>query len=186
MRQPGGGWAAVIVNYNGAVFLDGCLRALNQNRPRPAEVVVVDNASTDDSLKELHAWPVATVIQSYENLGFAGGANRGIAATESPLAVVLNPDVELASDYGDRLVSVFDRSPRLGVAGAKLLYPDGRTIQHAGGVLERPLLTTHHRGYGEPDGDQWNEPADVDFVTGGAMALRRDAFEAVDGFDTTL
>lgn len=186
MMERRAAWAAIIVNYNGSVFLDGCLRALNQNRLRPSEIVVVDNASTDDSLKELHAWPIANVLQSYENLGFAGGANRGIAATESPLAVVLNPDVELASDYGDALMALFDRSERLGAAGARLVFPDSQTVQHAGGVLERPLLTTHHRGHGEPNDGRWDEAVDVDFVTGGAMALRREAFDAVGGFDTAF
>lgn len=186
MNERRGGWAAVVVNYNGGLFLDGCLRALNQNRLRPSEIVVIDNASSDDSLKELHAWPVANVIQSYNNLGFAGGANRGVAATESALVVLLNPDVELASNFGDALMDVFDRSPKLGAAGAKLLYPESHTIQHAGGVLERPLLLTHHRGYGEEDDGRWEQAANVDFVTGGSMALRREAFNAVGGFDTAF
>ena len=51
MTDPG--WTAVVVNYNGAGYLDACLRALEQTRPAPAEIVVVDNASTDDSLQEL-------------------------------------------------------------------------------------------------------------------------------------
>lgn len=181
--EPAGHWAAVIVNYNGSIFLDPCLRALFACDAPPSEVVVVDNASTDDSLQELAAWPRADVRPSQVNLGFAGGANLGIRATEAPLVVVLNPDVEVDPGFGAALQRVFVAAPRLGAAGAKLRYPDKNTIQHAGGVVEHPLLTTHHRGYGEPDQGQWDSPADVDFVTGGAMALRRTAFDDVGGFD---
>lgn len=182
----GNGWAAVVVNYNAGVFLDGCLRALYGGTLPPAEVVVVDNASTDDSLTELAGWPQVVVEASPTNLGFAGGANRGIARTEAPLLVVLNPDVDLDPGYGLALLQAFAADVRLGAAGGKLRYPDGKVIQHAGGVVEYPLLTTHHRGYGETDHGQWDEPADVDFVTGGALAVRRAAFDTVAGFDESF
>lgn len=176
-------WAAVVVSFNSGAFLDSCLRALYLNRRPPDEVVVVDNASTDDSLRELAAWPQVVVEQSPTNLGFAGGANRGIAATEAPFVLVLNPDVEVDANFGERLLNLFTASPRLGATGAKLRYPDSELLQHAGGVLHWPLLTTAHRGYQEPDDQQWSEPADVDFVTGGAMALRRAAVDEAHGFD---
>lgn len=154
--MPSGRWAAVIVNYNGSIFLDPCLRALFACDHPPTEVVVVDNASTDDSLQELTAWPQVDVRQSPVNLGFGGGANLGIRSTEAPLVVVLNPDVEVDPDFGTALERVFAATPRLGAAGAKLRYPGKKTIQHAGGVVEQPLLTTYHRGYGEPDQGEWD------------------------------
>lgn len=176
-------WAAVVVNYNSSPFLDGCLRSLFSNRLPPNEVVVVDNASTDDSLNELAGWPQAVVEQSAANLGFAGGANRGIGRTEAQFLLVLNPDVEVDVSFGEQLVQVFSAFPKLGAAGAKLRYPDGDLLQHAGGILHWPLLTTEHRGYRQPDGPEWNESVDVEFVTGGAMALRRSAYDDVGGFD---
>jgi GT2 family glycosyltransferase len=147
---------------------------------------VVDNGSTDDSLQELAAWPRVVVDQSSTNLGFAGGANRGIARTESPVVLVLNPDVEVDILFGEQAVRLFSTNERLGVAGAKLRYPDSNLLQHAGGVLNWPLLTTMHRGHQMPDGPEWNEPTVVDFVTGGAMVLRRRAFEQVRGFDESF
>jgi O-antigen biosynthesis protein len=176
-------WAAVMVNHNGAVFLDPCLRALFGCDVPPAEVVVVDNASTDDSLRELIAWPRVDVRSSPTNLGFAGGANLGIAVTEAPLVVVLISDVEVDRSFGSALQRIFGSAPRLGAAGAKLRYPEKGTIQHAGGMVEYPLLTTHYSGADEPDRGEWDSPADVDFVAGIAMALRRAAFDAVGGFD---
>ncbi len=180
------GWSAVVVNFNSSAFLDSCLRALFANRLPPLEVVVVDNASTDDSMQELAAWPQVVIERSHTNLGFAGGANRGVERTEASVVVILNPDVDVDRDFGEHLQQVFDANPRLGAAGAKLRYPESDRLQHAGGILLRPALTTVHRGYRQPDAPAWNEPADVDFVTGGAISLRRDAFEQIHGFDESF
>jgi GT2 family glycosyltransferase len=180
------GWTAVVVNYNGAGYLDACLRALEQTRPAPVEIIVVDNASTDDSLQELHAFPRVRVLAQSRNLGFAGGANDGLAAVETELALLMNPDVDVDADFGQSLINEFAADARLGAAGALLRYPDSDRIQHAGGVIERPLMTTSHLAYGQPIGETRLTPADVDFVTGGAMGLRTSIFRDVGGFDETF
>lgn len=177
------GWTAVVVNYNGAGYLDACLRALERTRPAPVDVIVVDNASTDDSLQELHAFPRIHLLGQPANLGFAGGANAGLAAVETEFALLMNPDVEVDPDFGGALVDAFASDARLGAAGALLCYPDSNRIQHAGGIIERPLLTTSHAAYGERLGDTQLASSDVDFVTGGAMGLRMSAVKAIGGFD---
>jgi GT2 family glycosyltransferase len=180
------GWTAVVVNYNGAGYLDACLRALEQTRPAPAEIVVVDNASTDDSLQELHASPRVNVLSQPRNLGFAGGANVGLSAVETELALLMNPDVEVDANFGQALLEAFAADDRLGAAGALLRYPDSDRIQHAGGIIERPLMTTSHLAYGQRIGEARLAPADVDFVTGGAMGLRIAAIRNVGGFDESF
>ncbi len=177
------GWTAVVVNYNGAGYIDACVRSLEQTRPAPKEIVVVDNASTDDSLQELHAFPRVNVLAQPANLGFAGGANAGLEAVETEFVLLLNPDVEVDADFGQALLNAFASDDRLGAAGALLRYPDSDRIQHAGGIIERPLLTTSHVAYGQRIAETRLPPADVDFVTGGAMGLRMSAVRAVDGFD---
>ena len=177
------GWTAVVVNYNGAGYIDACLRSLAQTRPAPAEIVVIDNASTDDSLQELHAFPRANVLAQRTNLGFAGGANAGLAFVQTELVLVMNPDVEVDPDFGQALLEAFASNNRLGAAGALLRYPDSERIQHAGGVIEHPLLTTSHVGYGQQIAATQLTTADVDFVTGGAMGLRMHAVRSVGGFD---
>ena len=169
------GWAAVVINWNGAADLPACLPALAGQTCPPAEIVVVDNASTDDSPAVLRAFPGVRVVASPTNLGFAGGANAGIRATTAPLVATFNPDVTLDPTWAEALLQAFAADPRLGAAGGKLLYPDRRTIQHAGGRIERPLLVGPNVGRGERDDGQYDTPADVDFVTGGAMMLRRTA-----------
>ncbi len=73
-----GNWTAIVINYNGAGFIEACLHALESCNLRPAEIVVVDNASTDESLLELNGYPRANVLRQMTNLGFAGGANVGL------------------------------------------------------------------------------------------------------------
>lgn len=176
-------WSAVIINYNGAAFLGACIVALQQTSPPPTEIVVVDNASTDDSLLELSGFPRVNVMRLPRNLGFGAGANVGLGAVETPYALLMNPDVEVDRDFGAALLGAFGSDARLGVAGALLLFPQTTTVQHAGGVLEKPLMTTRHRGYREPAESIGPDSVDVDFVTGGCVALRTEAFHAVGGFD---
>ncbi len=73
--------------------------------------------------------------------------------------------------------------PGVGIAGSRVLYPDGKTIQHAGGVVNYPLATTNHIGRGERDRGQYNLTKKVSFVTGAAMAMRRDVGRSLGFFD---
>lgn len=181
MQQPG--WTAIVVNYNGASYLAPCLMALERTIVPPTTTLVVDNASTDDSLLELHAFPRVEALPQVSNLGFAGGANAGLRATQTEYAVVLNPDVEVDPAFGSSLMSAFERHPRLGAAGTLLTYPTDGRVQHAGGIVDRPLLTTRHRGYGADDPEAFRDEKDVDFVTGGAMGLRMSALSDSGLFD---
>lgn len=182
-RKTAGDWSAVVVNYNGDPFLAACLEAIGKAWLRPKDVFVVDNASTDGSLFEMNAYPWAEALQQPFNLGFAGGANAGLARVETSVAVVLNPDVELFPDFGDELVQAFDENPKLGVAGTLLTYPDGLTVQHAGGVIRHPSLDTDHRGRGEALNDEMQRRVPIDFATGAAIGLRMTALREAGGFD---
>lgn len=177
------GWTAIIVNYNGAGFLEACLSALAGTDHPPQTTIVVDNASSDDSLMELRAFPRVEILAQTQNLGFAGGANAGLRATTTDIAVVVNPDVEVASSFGTAVMNVFARIPMLGAAGTLMTYPGEDRIQHAGGIIDRPTLTTRHRGYGDTRLAEYAGDVDVDFVTGGAIALNVAAVRSIDGFD---
>jgi hypothetical protein len=96
---------------------------------------------------------------------------------------MLNPDVEVAADFGKELVEVFDRDRRLGAAGALLYYPDGATVQHAGGEIAFPTMWSRHRGQHREAAGFAEREADVDYVAGGAMGVRMTAAREVDGFD---
>ena len=123
---------------------------------------------------------------SAANLGFAGGNNLGAAQSQGDVILVLNPDVRLQPGAVAAVAAAFAADEQIGVAGAKLLFPDGQTIQHAGGLLDYPLATAHHRGYNERGGSRYSEQADVPFVTGAALAIRRGLWQQLGGFDASF
>ena len=164
--------------------MPGCLCGLLNSGNGPLALLVVDNASADGSAELVEAqFPDVRVIRSPVNLGFAGGANLGIRAAETDLVVLLNPDVTVQATTLQSLASALIADPRAAVAGSKLLYPDGRTIQHAGGTLSYPLALADHHGYGEPDEGQHDETREVDYVTGAAFAVRKSALAEIGYLD---
>lgn len=177
--------SVVIVTYNSSQDIAACLAALQEVDYPRLEVIVVDNASSDGTADLVAAsFPAARLVRSRANLGFAGGNNRGFTLCRGEIVLVLNPDVRLYPAAPAAFAAAFAADATMGVAGAKLLYPDGKTIQHAGAVVDLPLATTHHRGDGEQDSGQYDQPAAAEFVTGAALALRRSVIADLGGFDS--
>lgn len=174
----------IVVNYNAGELLDRCLDSLRARLPEPpAEVILVDNASSDGSAERaVRRHPEVNFIPAGRNLGFAGGVRCGVAAASGGILFLLNPDAEIYPDTLEKLVSGLDGDPRLAVAGCKIYDPDRTTLQHAGAVLH-PSLITSHIGRGEPDQGQYDQPADVDYVTGAALAVRREVWDELGGLD---
>ena len=170
--------AAVVVTWNSAAWVTGCLRALRAQTRPPDEVVVVDNASADGSAERARE-EGARVLVLPDNLGFCGANNRGIAATEAALVLLLNPDTALAPDFLEKLAPAFD-DPGVGAACGKLLRWDGRTLDSAGQALgwsRRPV----DRGYGRLDEGRYDRAEEVFSACGAAALYRREALAFVAG-----
>jgi GT2 family glycosyltransferase len=174
------------------------LKALGAIAPwiaQGAEVIVVDDGSQDgttDAIRRAH--PRVRVLLSPEARGFTVSANEGLAATTGDILLLLNSDTEADPDTLPAMLAAFEADPRLGAAGAILRYPDG-SPQWSGGrepsllwlfglTSGLPALLGRIRGYrrlrpvGVPAGGR------VDWVTGAAMAIRREAWSAVGPLDT--
>lgn len=174
----------LIITWNGRNLVEPCLRRALAQSLVEHEVVVVDNGSTDQTAEFVEArFPQVRVIRNPKNLGFAGGVNVGVRATSSPTVALVNQDAELDRLWLRRALDRLATDDRIAVVGSKILYPDRRTIQHAGGRVLEPLALTDHVGYRQFDRGQFEIPADADYVTGAAMLLRRDRFDQLDGFD---
>lgn len=89
----------------------------------------------------------------------------------------------MSPDWVEQLVAPFGEDERIGAVGCKIFYPDGVTLQHAGGVLDGARASSTHRGYGERDMGQYDQPCELEFVTGAALALRLSALAEVGLFD---
>jgi N-acetylglucosaminyl-diphospho-decaprenol L-rhamnosyltransferase len=126
--------SVVVVNWNAGDVLVNCLRSLAANPPSVSwEAIVVDNASTDDSLDRVRAeLPWARVIVNSRNRGLAGANNQGIAASQAPYVLLSNPDVEYQPGCVDALRDLLRRRERAALAVARLVYPDGRPQTCAG------------------------------------------------------
>ncbi len=178
-------FSIVIVSLNGARVIARALDAVLATDYPDYEVIVVDNGSTDDLADIVrNSYPSVHLVQSPVNLGFAGGNNLGIREACGDIVVLLNDDTEVRPGWLKAWAEAASRCDDWGVLGCKLLYPDGETIQHAGGALEANGLT-HHLGYGEPDDGRFDEELDCEYVTGAAMAVRRDVLAELGGLDET-
>lgn len=116
----------IVVNYNGGGFLRACVSsALHQ----ADELIVVDNASTDDSLTQIEAaFPAERklrIIRNRENRGFAAANNAGVKASVGDYILFLNPDCVLTEGSLRRMVEVLNADPKVGMIGGLLVNPDG-------------------------------------------------------------
>ena len=173
----------IIVSWNGEAYLGSCLNAVLAQTSSDDEVIVVDNGSTDGSVTLVRErYPRVHLIENGRNLGFAGGCNTGLRAAQGDVLFMVNQDAALWDGWLEVMCEAI-ADCTVGVVGCKLLYPDGQTIQHVGGIIRWPRAVPDHWEYGEQDGRLRNEPVDVDYVTGAAWGFRRDIMEQVGELD---
>lgn len=174
----------LVLNWNGRAYLDACLSALDRQRFPVRRVVLIDNGSTDGSLDYARErYPHVTLLNNGRNLGFAAGNNAALRDNDADIVALVNPDVVPSADWLEKLVAALSADTRIAVAGSKLWYPDGITLQHAGGVITRPQAMPGHHGIGEADAGQHDTVRDTDYVIGGAIAIRREALQRVGLLD---
>jgi GT2 family glycosyltransferase len=186
-----------IVNYNTCALLDKCLSSIAAHPPDgPYEVVVVDNASRDDSVamvRERH--PAVQVIASPDNLGYAAGNNLAMRGSRARYFLVLNSDIEVHPGCLQRQIEFMDAHPAIGMVGCRLILPDGSVQPSCATRLTlRKYLTQQllldkaglaHRLFGEYwiDCAAATEPMPVEQATGAAMFCRREALQQVGPMD---
>jgi N-acetylglucosaminyl-diphospho-decaprenol L-rhamnosyltransferase len=192
MSPPG--LDVVIVAYRSRELLRGCLESLRAHPPScPMKVIVVDNASGDGTAEMVEAdFPEMEVIASPVNLGFAAATNLGARRGSAPYLLALNPDTEVTPGALDTVIDVLEVHPEVGIAGPRLLRPDGSFDHAARRSFPTPLSALgHFTGIGRhaPSGPLAAyrapevESGRVDAVNGAFMVMRRSAFEGLGGFD---
>ena len=180
-------YAVGIVNYQTYTDLEHCLESLNAQAWRPAATLVVDADSIADRLDSVRKRFPTVVCEPHPNGGFAAGANIVLErvralAPEAEFVLLLNPDVELAPDFGARLTSEMVARPSVAVASGKLLRP-GRTVIDSAGIRLPAHRRPRDRGSEELDRGQYDESQFVFGVSGAALMIRCAALEAlaIDG-----
>jgi GT2 family glycosyltransferase len=176
--------AVVIPNYNGRRWLGSCLDSVAAQTVAPAEVVVVDNGSTDGSAREAAGRDGVRVLELGENLGFAAAANRGLDAVPAEAVALVNTDVVLAPDWLERMTAALE-ADAASVACKMVDLADPGVLYDAGDVLRRDGVC-EQRGRFERDDGRFDAPGEVFAACAGAALYRRAAVRAVGGFDERL
>ncbi len=177
----------IVLTWNGADLLRKCLPSVVEaarNSPVPATILVVDNGSVDDTVPMLAAsFPSVRVLSLPENYGFGQGNNRGVAASTADVVLLLNNDMVVDKDFvGPLLVSL--REPATFAATSQIMMPDGVRREETGlttGAFRSGRFQVAHAWHA--DGDDDHEAIPVFWAGGGSMAVRREHFVAMGGFD---
>jgi N-acetylglucosaminyl-diphospho-decaprenol L-rhamnosyltransferase len=185
----------IIVSWNTCDLLDACLQSVEQElatMSASAEIIVIDNASTDGSTAMLRArYPQVQLIVNENNPGFAGANNQGLRQAQGRYSLLLNPDTVVQPGGLAWLLRFMDEQPQAGAAGARLLNADGSLQASCAPApsLSRELWRLFHldslTAYGVYHMADWpvDAPRKVDVVQGAAMIVRRTAQEQVGPLD---
>ncbi len=178
-------YAVVIPNWNGIDSIAPCLESL-QKQTLKAQIIVVDNGSTDDSVELIkQQFPGVTLLELSRNLGFAGGVNIGINyGLEKNIEYIglFNNDAVADKSWLKHLVSELDKNNRVGIATGKLLDADRKHIDSTGDLYTTWGLP-YPRGRGEPVSDKYDSDTEIFAASGGASLYRAEMFRQVGLFD---
>jgi GT2 family glycosyltransferase len=184
--------AVVILNWNGAEMLRQFLPSVvTFSESEDTEIVVADNASTDDSCAVVEReFPSVRLIRLAENFGFAEGYNRALAQVEAELVVLLNSDVEVTEGWLQPLRTYLDAHPEVAAVQPKLLSQrDKGRFEYAGacgGFIDRygyPFCRGRILGTVEADEGQYDEPARIFWASGAALCIRLQDYRDAGGLD---
>jgi len=178
----------IILNFNDRTHLGPCLDAVARHAEAiPHETIVVDNASTDDSVAVVTATRTGfTLLRNASNVGFARAMNRGAAASRGEVLAFLNTDVFLRSGTLETLLAEFERNPSIGAVGPALRTPGGGYQVSFGGrrTFGRELLQKLFLNARQARAlRRRRRRREVRWVSGAFLLVRRSAFEAAHGFD---
>lgn len=197
--------SVIIVNYNVKYYLDQCIRSVLrafEEMNTPAEIIVVDNHSADGSVDYLEKrypqmlYPMVRFVRSAHNLGFARANNIAIRQSRGEYVLLLNPDTIVGEDVLKASVDFMDVHEDAGAVGVRMLGAQGRRAMESRRGLPTPMVSffkmlgfcnrwPHHRLFGKyymgylP----WDEPSQIEVVSGAYCMLRRKALDEVGLLD---
>ncbi len=186
--------AVVILNFNGFDFLNSFLPSVIKYSKNQADVIVIDNASTDQSCKFLSEQYSGQVqlITLDKNYGFAGGYNQGLKQIDHPYVLLLNSDVEVTEGYLHPLIHILESHQNIAAVQPKIRsYRSKDDFEHAGAAggfidfLGYPFCRGRIFDSAEKDTGQYNQSCEeVFWTTGACMLIRNTVFKDVGGFDS--
>ena len=190
--------SVIILNYNVRYFLELCVLSVqNAIQNMDAEIIVIDNNSSDDSCAMMKLrFPNIKLIENNENSGFPKGNNIGVAQAKGEYLCVLNPDTVVAEDTFEKVLAFAEKQKNLGIIGCKLIDGAGNFLPESKRGIPTPWVaftkiaglykifpnsTTFNKYYAQHLSE--NETGKIDILVGAFMVMKRDLYNEIGGFD---
>lgn len=172
----------VLPVHNAFEYTYNCIASLILSYNKHSfEVILVDDESSDKTIDISNYVENLQIVKNDSNLGFLRTAEKGASKANSDFIVFLNNDTEVTTGWIDSLIDVFERFDNVGMAGSKLIYPNG-VLQEAGGLVwgnGKPWNIGNGKNAEDPS---YNYVRQADYVSGAAMMIRKSVWKTVDGF----
>ncbi len=183
--------ATVILNYNGKHYLERFLPFFLSNRFPTEKIYVVDNASTDGSVKWVKStYPEIECIALLENKGYAGGYNEALSRIQAKYYAIVNSDIEITPQWLHPIITMMEQDPTIAAVQPKILSESRRGyFEYAGASggymdsLGYPFCRGRILQNIERDTGQYETPSPIFWASGAALVIRSDAFHKLEGFD---
>ena len=182
----------IIPNYNGGDLLYNCIDSIYKNISiKDFELIVVDNASTDDSINRMKSnFESVKIISSNSNLGYSGGCNLGATHASGKYLLFLNNDTEHSNEWIEKLVYFLDSNSKIAAVQPKILNIHNKKLFDyaggAGGFIDKfcfPFVQGRIFHTLEEDHNQYNNPSRIFWASGAAFMIRSNIFKTLEGFD---
>lgn len=182
--------SVIILNFNGENYLERCLSSVLSTKYPNFEVIFVDNASTDSSLRLVEKTFAnderLRVFKNGRNLGFSGGNNFGFSHARGDYIAFLNSDTIADPNWLTALVSAMEEDETIGLAGSTIQSIDGKKLRGAGGLWSDYLLFLYPVGAGKGGEFTFIPTFEVSFATGCSMIVRTDFIDEIGLFDPEI
>ncbi|MGB3947907.1 MAG: glycosyltransferase family 2 protein [Bacteroidia bacterium] len=183
--------AVVILNWNGKSFLEKFLPPLVEHNTPDSEIIIADNASTDDSLEFLKEYyPQLKVIKNSVNGGFAKGYNDALQHVKAEYYVLLNSDIEVSANWITPIIELMDKDKTIAACQPKIKDYNRKThfeyAGAAGGYIDKygyPFCRGRIFDTLEEDKKQYDDVAEIFWATGACLFIRADCYHQMKGFD---
>ncbi len=175
---------SVIIPIHGKIgYTLNCLVSIAANPPQvPFEVIVIDDCSPDNSVEVLTSVKGIRLIKNEQNQGFIRSCNIGANAATGEYLYFLNNDTKVTSGWMDELVRTFHEFPGTGLAGSKLIYPNGK-LQEAGGIIWQDGSAWNFGRLQDAQMPIYNYAREVDYCSGASIMVPKSIFDELGGFD---
>lgn len=170
----------IIVNWNGLKWLSDCFGSLAKQDYKNYEIIFVDNASKDESVKWVKKnYPNTRIVINRENLGFAGANNVGFRKAKGHYVLFLNNDTRVTRTFLTQLVEVLEKDPKIAGVQSKILLMDEPDTHDSVGAYLTPLGVLYHYGFGRINIEKYNKQINLYTAKGACMMFRKDILDMV-------